>query len=113
MQISCLKDLATLRNPASPFTFLSYLHEHDRLVSFINRGSVIPTRREYADYLAWAAEKVQTAGIEVFYGEEVTALESEDGHSVHCISLKNGQTITRLAGTRIVAFGSLCMSKVS
>jgi L-ornithine N5-oxygenase len=59
MQISCLKDLATLRNPTSPFTFLSYLHEHNRLVSFINRGSVIPTRREYADYLKWAANKVK------------------------------------------------------
>jgi hypothetical protein len=98
MQISCLKDLATLRNPSSPFTFLSYLHEHGRLVSFINRGSTVPTRREFADYLAWAANKVRSLGVEIFYGEEMTSLEAKDQRVIHCISQKDGQTIIRLTG---------------
>ncbi|CDO69497.1 hypothetical protein BN946_scf184785.g2 [Trametes cinnabarina] len=46
MQISFLKDLATLRSPQSPFTFLAYLHSQDRLLNFINRGSFTPTRKE-------------------------------------------------------------------
>lgn len=55
MQISYLKDLVTLRNPTSPFAFLSYLHDHGRLIDFINYGSAYPTRLEYHDYLEWAA----------------------------------------------------------
>src|ERR1700712_1526142 len=39
MQISFLKDLVTLRNPASGFSFLAYLKERGRLVDFINYGS--------------------------------------------------------------------------
>ncbi|THH11830.1 hypothetical protein EW145_g391 [Phellinidium pouzarii] len=74
MQISCLKDLATLRNPSSPFTFLSYLHSQNRLSAFINRGSTIPTRREFADYLAWAAREVERRGVGIAYSEEVIAI---------------------------------------
>lgn len=74
MQISCLKDLATLRNPCSPFTFLSYLHAQNRLSVFINRGSTIPSRREFSDYLAWAAREVTRRGVEVAYAEEVIAI---------------------------------------
>ncbi|MBQ3659658.1 MAG: PDZ domain-containing protein, partial [Bacteroidales bacterium] len=40
MQVSYLKDLATLRNPRSGFSFVSYLHDRGRLVDFINYGSV-------------------------------------------------------------------------
>ena len=69
-----MKDLATLRNPQSPITFLSYLHSQNRLASFINKGSTIPTRKEYADYLAWAAHYVQNHGIDILYGHEVIIL---------------------------------------
>jgi L-ornithine N5-monooxygenase len=55
MQISFLKDLVTLRNPASGFSFLTYLKERGRLVDFINYGSSFPTRLEFHDYLEWAA----------------------------------------------------------
>lgn len=72
--ISFLKDLATLRSPQSPLTFLAYLYSQNRLVAFINRGCTIPTRKEYADYLAWAAQFVQDRGVAVKYGEEVIGL---------------------------------------
>jgi L-ornithine N5-oxygenase len=55
MQISFLKDLVTLRDPTSPYSFLCYLKANDRLVDFINYGSVTPTRLEFHDYLEWAA----------------------------------------------------------
>src|SRR5689334_12582329 len=34
MQVSFLKDLVTLRNPTSRFSFLCYLQERDRLMDF-------------------------------------------------------------------------------
>src|ERR1700756_871269 len=46
MQISCLKDLATLRNPYSRFTFLQYLKTVGRLNQFINLETLRTTRAE-------------------------------------------------------------------
>jgi L-ornithine N5-oxygenase len=71
MQVSFLKDLVTLRNPASRYGFLSYLHEHDRLVDFINYGSAFPTRLEFHDYLEWVARRFDD---DVDYGTEVSAV---------------------------------------
>ena len=97
MQISFLKDLATLRNPTSPFTFLSYLHTHGRLLPFINRASFIPTRREFADYLTWVSERVQELGVDVFYGEEVTSLHADPTETVvDCHSRQLAGDATRL-----------------
>lgn len=56
MQITFLKDMATLRNPQSEFTFLNYLHAKDRLVSFTNLNTFLPQRAEYEDYMRWCAE---------------------------------------------------------
>jgi L-ornithine N5-oxygenase len=58
MQVSFLKDLVTLRNPTSEFSFLRYLHSRDRLVDFINHKSLFPLRVEFHDYFAWAAAQV-------------------------------------------------------
>lgn len=55
MQISFLKDLVSLRNPASPFSFLSYAKARGRLEHFINLNQFRPTRLEYQDYLRWTA----------------------------------------------------------
>ncbi|KAJ3993262.1 putative L-ornithine-N5-monooxygenase [Lentinula boryana] len=80
MQISFLKDLAMLRSPQSALTFVNYLHSHGRLIAFINRGSFTPSRREFADYLGWAARYVEEHGVNVNYGQEVVAIEeSSDG----------------------------------
>lgn len=71
MQVSFLKDLATLRNPASRFSFLSYLHAKGRLVDFINQKNFFPSRVEFHDYLEWAAEQFADA---VEFGTEVVSV---------------------------------------
>ncbi|GAA2070537.1 lysine N(6)-hydroxylase/L-ornithine N(5)-oxygenase family protein [Actinomadura alba] len=57
MQVSFLKDLVTMRNPASGFGFLSYLQAKGRLVDFINHKTMFPSRVEFHDYLEWAASR--------------------------------------------------------
>lgn len=57
MQISWIKDLATMRNPRSRFTFLNYLFENERLVAFSNLGTFLPLRAEYEDYMRWCAKQ--------------------------------------------------------
>ncbi|MCY1390286.1 L-ornithine N(5)-monooxygenase [compost metagenome] len=72
LQISFLKDLVTLRNPTSPYSFVNYLKTHGRLVDFINLGTFYPCRMEYNDYLRWVAGHFQEQSR---YGEEVLAIE--------------------------------------
>ncbi|KAI1102686.1 L-ornithine 5-monooxygenase [Jackrogersella minutella] len=55
MQISFIKDMASLRDPTSQFTFLNYLHKNGRLVEFTNLNTFLPARVEYEDYLRWCA----------------------------------------------------------
>ncbi|WP_224391252.1 lysine N(6)-hydroxylase/L-ornithine N(5)-oxygenase family protein [Pseudonocardia sp. ICBG1293] len=75
MQVSYLKDLVTLRDPRSAYSFLSYLHDRGRLADFINYGSSFPTRREFHDYLEWAAGRVERAGSEVSVSYATEVLE--------------------------------------
>ncbi|WP_432721075.1 lysine N(6)-hydroxylase/L-ornithine N(5)-oxygenase family protein [Jeongeupia wiesaeckerbachi] len=83
MQISFLKDLVTLRNPTSRFTFINYLHEKDRLKEFINLKTFFPARVEYNDYLRWVAAQFDDR---CRYGEEVIGVEP----------VKEGETVTKL-----------------
>lgn len=78
VQVSFLKDLATMRNPASTFSFVSYLHERGRLADFINHKALFPLRVEFNDYFAWAAERLAHF---VTYSSDVTEVRPviEDG----------------------------------
>ncbi|HEX6901435.1 MAG TPA: SidA/IucD/PvdA family monooxygenase [Thermoanaerobaculia bacterium] len=78
IQISVLKDLATIRNPRSRYTFLNYLQAKGRLFEFLNLRDLFPTRIEFNDYLSWVAGELADR---VRYGQEVLALEPvrEDG----------------------------------
>ncbi|GAA6052828.1 hypothetical protein JCM3770_006272 [Rhodotorula araucariae] len=122
MQISFLKDLATLRNPQSPYTFLSYLASFtpSRLASFISLSTFTPSRREFADYLQWCAQKVQGElqgqGGEVAYGEEVVAVdalrpdEHSEGDGVRVLKVTSravatGETVTRYTRNLVVSAG--------
>ncbi|MFJ8111329.1 lysine N(6)-hydroxylase/L-ornithine N(5)-oxygenase family protein [Streptomyces sp. NPDC096132] len=71
MQVSFLKDLVTLRNPTSEFSFLCYLQSRGRLIDFINHKSLFPLRVEFHDYFEWAAAKVEDM---VSYGHEVVGV---------------------------------------
>ncbi|SGY84514.1 BQ5605_C009g05701 [Microbotryum silenes-dioicae] len=110
MQISFLKDLATLRNPQSAYTFLSYLASFtpSRLVSFISRETFTPSRREYTDYLAWAARKVEaeleSQNGEFGYGEEVVGVEGvmETGADVKLVKVTSRSVATGELKQRLV-----------
>ncbi|MEU6126221.1 SidA/IucD/PvdA family monooxygenase [Streptomyces sp. NPDC047123] len=71
MQVSFLKDLATMRNAMSRYTFVSYLQEKGRVAEFINSKTLYPLRVEFHDYLEWAAHQFRA---EVSYDSEIVAL---------------------------------------
>ncbi|UVA77783.1 pandorabactin biosynthesis N-hydroxylase PanF [Pandoraea commovens] len=106
MQIAYLKDLATLRNPRSRFTFINYLHEKARLSAFINLQSHYPTRREYNDYLRWAASHFHG---QCAYGETVTGIEpvlERDEVVALQVHSRDGQGETQSRRTRNVILGA-------
>ncbi|KAF8921226.1 L-lysine 6-monooxygenase (NADPH-requiring)-domain-containing protein [Mucidula mucida] len=90
MQISFMKDLATLRSPQSPITFFT-----------------IPTRKEYADYLSWAAQWVQDHGIPVSFATEVVAIDT-DADGIVIVRSKNlttGEITSRRTRNLIISPG--------
>ncbi|MEP7012579.1 MAG: SidA/IucD/PvdA family monooxygenase [Acidobacteriota bacterium] len=84
IQISVLKDLATVRNPQSRFTFLNYLKEKGRLFEFLNLRDLFPGRIEFNDYLVWVAEALSER---VRWGCEVVAIHPEPGEAPGSIDL--------------------------
>lgn len=85
MQISFLKDLVTLRDPKSRYTFINYLFERGRLNEFINLKNFYPTRVEFQDYLSWVAGAFDDR---VHYGETVTAIEPVCGDGARIDALR-------------------------
>lgn len=82
IQLSFLKDLATLRDPQSRFTFLKYLQVKGRLDTFINLRSFYPTRIEFCDYYGWVADQLRDR---VRYSTEVRAVRPvEDDRGEVC-----------------------------
>ncbi|MFD6888472.1 lysine N(6)-hydroxylase/L-ornithine N(5)-oxygenase family protein [Streptomyces sp. NPDC059957] len=103
-QVSFLKDLVTMRNPQSRFTFVNFLHATGRLDAFVNLGSWVPYRSEISDYLQWVADSLSTVRIE--YGRECTGVEGVTGPDGEVtgwlVTLANGDTI----GARYLVVGA-------
>ncbi|MFM7219661.1 MAG: lysine N(6)-hydroxylase/L-ornithine N(5)-oxygenase family protein [Nodosilinea sp.] len=110
IQVSFLKDLVTLRNPCSRFTFLNYLKEEGRLDSFINLQNFFPTRLELNDYFRWAANQFKH---QVCYGKKVVALlplSLSDKDTIDAIEVvfrdsSSGQTESYVSQNLVVATG--------
>lgn len=92
MQISFLKDLVSLRSPTSRYSFLSYLHARNRLADFINMKTFFPTRREFHDYLNWAAAQVQ---LPVSYGTRAMRIEWRGGGFEITTEHRTGTLVTQ------------------
>lgn len=94
-QVSFLKDLVTLRNPRSRFSFLNFLHDQDRLDHFVNLGTFHPFRWELSDYLQWVASSLEKVGIR--YGARASRIEPDRGADGSItgwtVVLTNGDTI--------------------
>lgn len=107
MQISFIKDLATLRNPSSRFTFLNYLHQKQRLQDFVNLKTFFPSRHEFNDYLGWAAAHFDDR---CAYGESVFEVTPEvRGNEVQLLRvrshLSDGSIQERLTRNLVVSVG--------
>ncbi len=102
MQVSFLKDLVTLRNPASEFSFLCYLKSNGRLIDFINHKNLFPLRVEFHDYFEWAAAKVDDM---VSYAHEVVGVTpvTRDGVVEYLdVTVRSGEGLARHRARNLV-----------
>lgn len=75
MQTSFLKDLVTAVSPTSRHSFVNYLVEHGRFHAFLAAETSAVERREFADYLGWVAQRLDS----MRFGDEVRELRSVSG----------------------------------
>lgn len=110
MQISFIKDFASLRDPRSEFTFLNYLKQHNRLVEFTNLGTFLPSRTEFEDYMRWCADHFVD---QVQYGSEVLEIvplpssDKVERFSVKCRDVNTNEIFQRKATNVVIAVGGI------
>ena len=71
------RDLVTLRNPRSRYSFLNYLFENGRLIEHLNLPVEFPLRKEYAQYVRWVTGQF---GHVVELGTRIVDLAIEQWH---------------------------------
>lgn len=91
MQNHPCRDLVTLRNPRSHYSFLNYLFEQGRLVEHLNLPMEFPLRKEYAQYIRWATNQFRT---QVEFGAQVTeiGIAEVDGPPGYVVTCSDGSS---------------------
>ena len=98
LQVSYLKDLVTLVDPTSQYSFVAFLGAHKRLYRFINRTESRVSRLEFNQYLQWVAKRLPN----VEFGAEVREVRLDvDGFSVQ-VDDRTMQTRNLVLGTGLV-----------
>ena len=92
MQTSYFKDLVTSVDPTSEFSFMNYLVSKGLFYLFMNTNRTVVTRKEYEQYLRWAAHKLEekisfnhnVKEIKLINNQFEVLSENKDGLSKDC-----------------------------
>ncbi|WP_431607062.1 lysine N(6)-hydroxylase/L-ornithine N(5)-oxygenase family protein [Protofrankia symbiont of Coriaria ruscifolia] len=104
LQVPFLADLVTLADPTSRWSFLSYLHAHDRLFRFYFHERFHVLRQEYDDYCRWVACGLDST----CFGTRVDALRWHPDTGLFGVEVSvhaNGSTRTRTVPARNIVLG--------
>ncbi|MFI5528232.1 lysine N(6)-hydroxylase/L-ornithine N(5)-oxygenase family protein [Kitasatospora sp. NPDC051853] len=75
LQVTFLKDLVTLADPTSPYSYLNFLHLHGRIFRSLVAQGMHPSRREFEQYYRWVAGQLPS----VHWDRRVKSVELVDG----------------------------------
>lgn len=110
LQVPFLADLVTMADPTSRYSFLAHLKAVGRLYPFYVRESFYPMRREYDDYLRWAAEQVEADRPGTLRtGHAVTAVTWDAGARAYALRSRrpDGSTTELLARRLVLGVGTV------
>ncbi|MDF3149245.1 MULTISPECIES: SidA/IucD/PvdA family monooxygenase [unclassified Streptomyces] len=88
-----VRDLVSLRNPRSRYSFINFLFETGRLLDHLNVPMEFPLRKEYAQYVSWAAGHFSPL---VDYGVHVTGVAVDrdaEGGPLYTVTTSTGDTL--------------------
>lgn len=85
-----VRDLVSLRNPRSRYSFINYLFEHGRLLAHLNLPREFPLRKEYEQYICWAANDFAELVDYCRYVTEIRADRSDDGAPCYTVRTATG-----------------------
>ena len=75
LQVSVLKDLVTMIDPTSKFSFLNYLNKKDRLYMFASKNGFSDIKRsEFEDYCKWVISQMEN----MEFGQEAKKIRIVD-----------------------------------
>lgn len=79
LQVPMMADLVTMADPTSPFSYLNYLHSHQRLYQFYFYENFFIPRKDYNQYCQWVSEQLSN----ISFGHTVSAIKAApDGYQV-------------------------------
>lgn len=91
IQHNPIRDLVSLRNPRSRYSFINYLFENDRLIQHLNLPTTYPLRTEYTAYIDWVR---RTLPANVRYGLAAENISYGDRRpGLYSIRLSTGETV--------------------
>jgi lysine N6-hydroxylase len=95
IQVSFLKDLVTLADPQSRYSFLAFLFANRRLYRFINANFTRVSRVEFNQYFRWVANRLPN----LEFGQEVHSISLQDESFVVCTSHERVRARNIILGT--------------
>jgi lysine N6-hydroxylase len=75
LQVPFMADLVTMADPTSPYSFLNYLKQTDRIYKFYIREDFFVLRKEYNAYCKWAITHLQNCQ----FAQKVITINYVDG----------------------------------
>lgn len=90
IQNNPVRDLVSLRNPRSRFSFINFLFETGGLIEHLNLPAHYPLRKEYAQYVSWVAQNFDHL---VDYGTKADRIGvvSESGEQFYEVGTSTGR----------------------
>jgi lysine N6-hydroxylase len=103
LQVPFMADLVTMADPTSPYSFLNYLKQTDRLYKFYIREDFFVLRKEYNAYCKWAITHLQNCK----FGQKVTGINYVDGiYQIEKVDQTSGISETIFAKKIVLGTGT-------
>ncbi|SDI18660.1 lysine N(6)-hydroxylase/L-ornithine N(5)-oxygenase family protein [Alteribacillus bidgolensis] len=104
LQVPFMADLVTMADPKSPYSFLEYLNQHNRLYSFYFYERFHIPRREYNHYCQWVAKQLPYCQ----FNSRVERIEGEPGSwAVYVRSVDSGSLEKYNAKNLVMGVGTV------
>lgn len=107
LQVPFLADLVTLADPRSRYTFLQYLHEHNRLYQFyfFNRFDI--PRKEYNHYAQWVASCLDNCFFSRQVNDVISHDESDPFYEINVLNRQTGEEENYFSRHIVIGTGSV------